>query len=218
MLAARDKAGKMLSIGYRLHYEPYNMEMMRLGQQKVFGPIKSIQTGNGFTINDPSSWRLSKKLAGGGPLMDMGVYSVQGARYTTGLEPVAVTAREEKKTRPQMFSEVEETLHWTMEFPGGITAQCETSYAKRISNLRAEAQNGWFELNPAYGYGGQRGKTNKGPMNFPDINQQAAQMDDFAQCILENKPTRVPGEMGLQDVKIMEAIYRAALSGKREVV
>ncbi len=218
MLAARDKANKMLSIGYRLHFEPYNQEMMRLGQQQVFGPVNSIKTGNGFVINDANSWRLDKKLAGGGPLMDMGVYSVQGARYTTGLEPVAVTAREEKKTRPQMFNEVEETLHWTMEFPGGATAHCETSYAKRMSNLRAEAQKGWFELDPAYGYGGQKGKTSKGPLNFPDINQQAAQMDDFAQCILQNKPTRVPGEMGMQDVKIMEAIYRAARSGKREPV
>lgn len=214
MIAACKSAGKMLSIGYRLHFEPHNLEMMRLGQKEIYGPVKKIETGNGFVLTNPNAWRLDKELAGGGPLMDMGIYSVQGARYVMGKEPIAVTAREEK-TKPQLFKEVEETLYWQMEFPGGAIADCETSYNKSIGRLRAEATQGWFELEPAFSYSGIKGKTHKGPMNFPQINQQAVQMDDFAYCILHNKPTRVPGEEGLKDMKVIEAIYKAAQSGQK---
>jgi predicted dehydrogenase len=62
------------------------------------------------------------------------------------------------------------------------------------------------------------GATSRGKMNFPNINQQAAQMDDFANCVLTGKPTRVPGEMGMQDMRIVDAIYRSLESGKREKV
>ena len=106
MIEACKKANKKLSIGYRLHFEPYNQEMMRLGQQKVYGKLLQIDCANGFIYGgDPNAWRLKKAMAGGGGLMDMGVYCIQGARYVTGEEPVYVTAREEK-TKPELFKEV----------------------------------------------------------------------------------------------------------------
>ena len=98
MIAACKNANKMLSIGYRLHFEPHNMEMMRLGQKKIFGTIKKMFAEDGLA--EVEGWRLNKALAGGGPLMDVGIYCVQGVRYTTGLEPMAVTAKEGlRKTR-----------------------------------------------------------------------------------------------------------------------
>ncbi|MEX6688019.1 Gfo/Idh/MocA family oxidoreductase [Danxiaibacter flavus] len=218
MIDACKNAGKMLSIGYRLHFEPYNMEMMRLGQQKVFGKIQKLDAKNGFVYGgDPNAWRLKKALAGGGGLMDMGVYCIQGVRYTTGEEPLTVKAREEK-LRPELFKEVDETVYWEMKFPSGAIARCKSSYNANDNNLRADAENGWFELSEAYRYGGMAGATSKGKMDFPQINQQAAQMDDFANCIVQKKPTIVPGEMGLQDIKIVEAIYRSIASGKEENV
>ena len=219
MIAACKQANRLLSIGYRLHFEPFNREMMRLGQQKVFGAIKTIDGSNGFTRGGNTNvWRLKKNQAGGGALMDMGVYVVQGARYVTGMEPLYVQAREEK-LRPNVFAEVDETVYWTMEFPQGITATCKTSYNAGGNHLRVEAEKGWFELTAAYRYGGMAGATSKGPLNFdPNINQQAAQMDDFALCIKENKPTRVPGEMGRQDIRVIVAIYRSLASGKQEQV
>ena len=216
MIEACKKANRMLSIGYRLHFEPYNLEMMRLGQQKVYGKILTIDCANGYTYGgDPNAWRLKKALAGGGGLMDMGVYAVQGARYTTGEEPMYVTAREEK-TRLDVFKEVDETIYFELEFPGGTIANGVSSYNKNLNHLKAKAEKGWFELSSAYRYGGMRGETKDGKMNFPQINQQAAQMDDFAQCILQKKPTKVPGEMGLKDMKVIDAIYRSIASGKKE--
>lgn len=213
MINACREAGRMLSIGYRLHFEPHNLEMMRVGQEKIYGDITSLKAEHGMAEVD--GWRLDKALAGGGPLMDLGVYCIQGCNYTTGLQPIAVKAQQPQKTKPEKFKTVEETLYWQMEFPGGIIAECKTSYSIEMDLLRAEMQNGWAELSPAYEYSGIKGKTSKGKMKFPGINQQARQMDDFAQAIKSNRPTPVPGEMGRQDVKILQAIYQAMESGQR---
>lgn len=219
MIAACKKANRMLSIGYRLHFEPHHQEMMRLGQQKIYGKVKEIDSANGFMHgNNPNAWRLKKALAGGGGLMDMGVYTIQGARYTTGEEPIAVTAREEKK-RPELFSEVDETVFFELEFPSGCVATLRSSFNENISYLKAIAEKGTFELlHPTYYYGGINGRTPEGPMPFPEVNHQEKQMDDFAQCVLQNKPTRVPGEMGLKDMKVIDAIYRSLASGKKEKI
>lgn len=216
MIAACRQAGVMLSIGYRLHFEPFNQEMMRLGREKTFGDVKKLKADNG--LSDPKGWRLDKQLAGGGPLMDVGIYCVQGCRYTLGKEPIAVRAQEGPKTDPEKFKTVEESLTWQMEFADGTTAECKTSYSEEMNLLRAEAENGWFELSPAYNYEGLKGKTSKGEMNIPQVNQQAKQMDDFALAIKENRPTPVPGEMGRQDVKILQAIYKAMQTGERVVI
>lgn len=213
MIEACKKADRLLSIGYRLHFEPHNMEMMRIGKDKDFGEIKTIQADNGMA--DVSGWRLNKELAGGGPLMDVGIYCVQGCRYTTGLEPIAVSAQETPKTDPEKFATIEEGLTWQFEFPGGITATCSTSYSKDMNVLRINAANGWAELAPAYEYEGIKGKTSKGDMKLPQVNQQARQMDDFAIAIRQSRPTPVPGEMGRQDVKILQAIYEAMETGER---
>jgi predicted dehydrogenase len=217
MLAAMKKAGKQLSIGYRLHFEPHNQAMMRLGQTAAYGNITHLVADNGFKFGPGGTpWRLNKKLGGGGPLMDMGIYCLQGCLYTKGQVPVSITAKFAPETGSGIFKEVEAGLSWQLRFADGTVADCRTSYLDNVSRLRAEATGGWFELEPAFGYGGLAGRTSKndGLLNLPNINQQAAQMDDFAQCVLLNKPTRVPGEMGLRDVQLLAAIYRAAETGQ----
>ena len=188
MIDACKEAGVKFSVGYRLHFEPFNREMMRLGQQKVMGSIQGITAENGMDVGEKNQWRLKKDLAGGGPLMDLGIYCVQGVIYTVGDLPVAVTAEFTKKEDAEKFNEVEEGLSWEMEFENGITAKCKTSYSREFNTLKAEAENGWFGLEPAYEYKGLKGNTSEGRMNFPDINEQAAQMDDFAH--VHPEPTR----------------------------
>ncbi len=212
MIEACNAAKRKLSIGYRLHFEPHNLEVMRLARTREFGAIKRVEANDAY-VSPGGTWRHDPVLAGG-PLMDLGVYCVQAGCYGTGEEPIAVTAREEK-TDHERFAKVEETIYWTMEFPSGAKADCMMSYNKSANNLRVEAEKGWYEVSPAYSYRGIHGKTSKGAMDFPQVNQQALQMDAFAQCILENKPTTVPPEMGRRDVKIMRAIYEAVKSGKR---
>jgi len=214
MIAASREAGRLLSIGYRLHFEPHNLAMAEFGQNRTFGEVKKIIAKDGMDI-EPNVWRLNKKLAGGGPLMDVGIYCVQAALYTSGELPIAITAKEGRKTDLARFKEVEQSMKWTMEFPSGLVAECETSYAQEMNLLRAEAEEGWFQLNPAYEYSGIQGKAIDGPLEFPQVRQQVLQMDDFANCVMNNKKSKVPGEMGLRDVKILQAIYDAARTGQK---
>lgn len=214
MIKVCKENNRLLSIGYRLHFEPHHQYMMESGQNKKFGRVRKIVGEHGFKIQN-NVWRLDQQLAGGGPLMDLGIYSIQGACYTLGKDPIAVTAKFGEVTDKQKFKEVEQSISWKMEFPDGAIADCKTSYAEGLNLLRAEAEKGWFELSPAYSYGGIKGETSEGKMNLPNVNQQALQMDDFANCVFNNKQSKVSGEMGLRDVKIMMAIYEAARNRKR---
>jgi predicted dehydrogenase len=216
MIEACSRAGVKLSVGYRLHFDPFNQEMMRLGQNRILGSIERITAAHGMDVGAAGQWRLNKALAGGGPLMDLGIYCVQAAMYTSGSLPVAVTARFLPKKDPEKFKEVEESIEWEMEFGEGLRAFCSCSYSKPADLLRTETIDGWFELKPAYAYSGLAGKTSQGDISITSVNQQAAQMDDFALCIQNREDTRVPGEMGLRDMQILLAIYEAAHSGKRK--
>ncbi len=215
MIDACKTAGKQLAIGYRLHFEPNHLECIRLAREKVFGNLKSIEAGFGFPIGDPTQWRLNRALSGGGPMMDVGIYALQAMRYLSGEEPISVTANATTSDK-EKFRGIEESLAWSMKFPSGVSASGMTTYAfGGINRFNVTAEHGSFGLEPAYNYDGIRGTRSDGKMiELPAIDQFAAEMDDFAQCILENRPTRVPGEEGLRDMKIITAIYESARTGK----
>jgi predicted dehydrogenase len=145
----------------------------------------------------------------------MGIYALQATRYLTGEEPVEVCGFE-SKTDPVKFAQVDEQMNWLARFPGGIVANCVASYNMNgLNAFRVHAERGWFGLDPAFGYGGNRGERSDGKsiaLSEPDLF--AAEMDDFARCILEGRPTKVSGEEGLKDVRIMAAIYESALTGR----
>jgi len=216
IIAACRAAHVKLSIGYRLHFDPYHQELMRLAKEKDFGVFTKMRGDRGFVM-ERKVWRADKKLAGGGPLMDLGVYIIHGAcMAANGSAPLAVTAKEHAKTKPDLFTDVEEGIDWEMEFPGGAFCNAVTSYQHRADRFRAEGKNGWIEFKEhAFTYRGMVVETSRGPLNFVPPNQQALQMDDFAQCILQNKESRVAGELGRRDLVIIEAIYKAAATGER---
>jgi predicted dehydrogenase len=214
MIAACKKANVKLYVGYRMQFEPHTQAAMRIAQQKEFGAVKVVEASMGFRIGDPAQWRLKKAMAGGGAMMDVGIYAIQGARYSTNEEPISVTAQE-FKTDKVKFKEVDETIFWQMEFPSGAVANCMTSYATHMERLFLSAENGWLELRPAFGYGPIKGQTHKGPMDIPHTNHQALQLDGMAQAIMENKTIRATGEEGLRDAKIIDAIYKSIATGKK---
>ena len=135
-----------------------------------------------------------------------------------GAAPVAVTASEQPKQRAEFFRDVEEAIDWTMEFAGGARGDFSTSYNDNLNKFRAEAAKGWIEINPAYSYSGLQAFTHAGPLILAvPPSQQAVQMDDFARCVRDDLPTRVPGEMGRRDMVIIEAIYASAAQGGKRV-
>lgn len=217
MIEACQKAGVKLQIGYRCQYDPHHLDVMRLGQKEELGKVKLIQTGNSFFLGGPSdNWRfVNPELAGGGALMDMGVYCIQGARYTMGKEPIAVLARG-YNTRPEIFwDNLEETIIWQMEFPGGALASCTASYGARSDFLRISAEQGDFQLEPCYQYNKPEGMAGQKAISYPEANQQAVQMDALARNVLDDTPVIADGEEGLRDMIVVEAIYQSWREGRR---
>jgi predicted dehydrogenase len=221
MVDACNANGVKLAIGYRLHFEPFNKRVMELGQHEIFGKVQSIKAADSSNMTGGSLdiWRLDKERAGGGPLMDLGIYCVQGAVYTMGKPPVAVKAEFGEVTHPAYFRDVEQSVKWEMEFEDGIVAECETSYAdpEEKKLLYGEAENGWWKLDPAYSYEGKKGETSEGKMDFPDVYEQVNQMDSQAESFRDNQESIVPGEMGVRDMKILMAIYESAENGGKRV-
>ena len=219
MIDVCKRAGVQLAVGYRLHYEPHHREIKRLGQEKVFGQVRIVDASLGYRLAgiSPDDWHLKKALAGGGPLMNLGVYCVQSSRYVLGEEPISVTAQFGPVTLPDLFKEVEENITWQLNFPSGALCTSSSLSDCHIDRFFASADEGYFELSPALGYGPFQGKTSQGVLNFPAINQQATMVDDIAKHLLAHKPlpVHISGEEGRKDMKVVEGIYRAATTGRK---
>lgn len=210
MIAACKNAGVRFYVGYRLHFEPHTRELIRMRWEGAFGKIMHVNNYMGFRIGDPAQWRLRKALAGGGAMMDVGIYALNGARYATGEEPMWVTAQE-TKTDKVKFAEVDETVTFQLGFPGGALASCGTTYNfNNYERLYVIGDKGFAELSPAFGYGPIAGRTHLGPMNQPEITHQTAQMDGLADCILNGTPDpAMTAEEGLKDMVIIDAVYES---------
>lgn len=221
MIAACKTAGRKLMIGYRCHFEAYNLEAMRLARTGAAGRTRYVRSEHGFVQRNPAEWRLKRALAGGGSLMDMGIYSLQAARYMIGEEPVAVTARESTDRRDPRFTEVEDIIDWTLEFPSGAIASCQSMYSANQNHILLMGDQGRIELEPATRYDGNHLWTGKDgrerevtPPPGPGATQFAGQLDHLAQCIRTGREPIVSGEEGLRDMRIVEAIYRSAREGR----
>ncbi|NWK94473.1 glucose-fructose oxidoreductase [Sphingobium lactosutens] len=215
MIAACRKAGKKLMIGYRSRFEPYNRLAIDLARGGHVGPTRFITAEHGFPIR-PDQWRLDRPLSGGGSMMDIGIYSLNAARYLTGEEPVEVSAIESTDRNDPRFRTVEDRLSFTLRFPSGIVANCISSYSSSHNGYRVIGTEGWIDMEPATPYSGQTmtirkdGVTAPRTLPAPAKNQFAGQLDHLAECILNNRTPIVAGQEGLADLRVIEAIYRSA--------
>ncbi|CAO4175392.1 Gfo/Idh/MocA family protein [Methylorubrum aminovorans] len=223
MVEACRKAGVKLMIAYRCQYEPFNREVVRLARSGEFGRVKMVEAFNGQTTGLPEQWRLRKALAGGGALPDIGLYCLNGVRALLGEEPVSIQAQIVTPENDPRFKEVEESVAFTMRFPSGVIAQCGTSYGVHESReLRVHTTGGSLDLHNAFAYRGQRltvahregSHVQRDEPVLIHKNQFALELDHMAECILTDRRPRTPGEEGLQDIILMEAIYAAARTGQ----
>lgn len=225
MIAVAKETQRMLMIAYRLHYEPFNQKVIELCQQKKFGTLKTFSAFNCQNVEAPNI-RLSKKL-GGGPVGDVGVYCINAARYVTGEEPSLVSAAAYQPANDPRFAEVPESVAFTLSFPSGVQATCHCSFGTEESrHYRVNCSEGFIDLDGAFAYKGQslRVKTSKGKADpasdarilIEPVDHFAAEMDHFSDAVLHGKTCHTPAEMGLADMKILEAIGRAVTSGRAE--
>lgn len=214
MIDAANKNKVKLSIGYRMQHEPNTQRIIRFGKEEKYGKVQKVTVAAGYREGRTDHWK-QKKAMGGGVTYDMGVYPLNAARYAVGKEPIAVTAKA-STTRPEIYHEVEETMVFDLEFPGDATAACEASFGKGMNTLQVDCAKGWYKLEPFQAYNGIDGMTSDGVrLNAPIQNEQATQMDNDTMAIVQKKPVLVPGEEGLKDIRVVEAIHRSAASGKR---
>jgi glucose-fructose oxidoreductase len=208
---------KSLAIGYRLHHEPNTQEYRRIVNQKLLGKVTKLSCAAGYFETRTDHWKQKKEM-GGGVLYDMGVYSIQGARLGTGMEPVAVVSAQTSTTRPEIYKNgLDETTIATLEFPGGVMADIKTSFGENVNFINITCEKGEIKLSPYSAYSGLNGSSPLGTINHRyDVPwQQAKQMDDDALSIMQKKPMLVPGEEGLRDIRIVEAIYKSAATKQR---
>ncbi len=222
MIAACKHANRKLMIAYRCQYEPTNLKAIELLRQGYVGDLQTISSSNGFNIH-PGEWRLNKKLAGGGPLADVGIYSIQATRYLTGQEPIEVEAFSSITDHDGRFKEVEETVVWNFRFPNGILANCATTYGSDGMGafVRVAGSKGMLELDPAFGYQGlhlaghAEGKSALDiSFDNPSPRQFTTEGDYFSGCVLEDKEPKTNGEEGLRDQRIITAIYKSCADGQ----
>jgi predicted dehydrogenase len=228
MIGACRKANKKLMIGYRIQYEPVvharALELIRGGQ---LGAIQTLEGAYGFNISPKGAtikgvnrpeFRVNAALAGGGPMMDVGIYALNTFRYLMGEEPSELTSSTSVIDKDGRFNGIEENMAWTMKFPSGGIASCGTTYGGSLGPyFRIVGSKGTLQCEPSWNYDGLRMTVRlqgQAPLEITNPERHPAQFvreaDHFAECILQNKEPKTPGEEGMRDMKYIAQLYRAA--------
>lgn len=217
MIAECQRAKVKLMIAYRIQYEPMNRAMQRIVRQQVFGPSKFIESANGLHV-DQMGWRLKKEMSGGGAVGDLGVYCMNTIRFLLGEEPIEVSAETFRPPNDPRFKEVDATTTFQLRFPSGVLANCVCSFdAHATQSYRVAAERGTFGMDPSFPYHGLKmfAKPNDPPLpQISEMDQFANELDHMADCVVNNRQPYTPGEEGLQDQRIIEAIFESAQHGK----
>jgi predicted dehydrogenase len=221
MIAACRKNNRKLMIGYRCHFQSSHLKAREVVRSGAIGKVEVIEGAAGFNIQ-PGVWRLNKALAGGGPLMDIGIYALNASRFVLGEDPAEVRAFSSSDPSDSRFKEVEENVSWTMKFPSGALASMTSTYgANQDGFLRVHGSRGTVEIN-GFGYAGigltvrqlGPGGANEATTEADeakDPHQFLVESDYFSRCVLDNKePSEASGEEGLKDFAIMQKIYQSA--------
>ena len=227
MIAACKAANVKLMIAYRLHYEPVTKKAIELVRSGAIGPVEVIESSFGFNSR-PGVWRLTKKLGGGGPMVDVGVYSLNAMRYMTGEEPVEFKGYCSVIDKDGRFTEVEENCSWTMRFPSGVLASCTTSYGANMPGFfKVHGPKGWVSMEPSFSYDtlklvARYGANGAKPEDFTmdsdykDPAQFGWEADHLAECIANGQEPATSGEEGLRDMRYIAEIYKSA--GRTDLV
>lgn len=203
-----------LSIGYRMLHEANTQTLISYRDSKPYGNITSVYAAAGYRGGGGTGWRHQKAM-GGGALYDMGVYTVNGIRYATGLQAKRVIEARHIISRPELFKEVDETTTYMLEMDNGLIANGWTSVGENGNRLRVDCADGWYELSPMQSYNGVVGQTSDGTLLDTFVpNQQARQMDDNALAIINDTPVLAPGSEGMIDIHIINGIFEAARTGQ----
>ncbi len=222
MVAASRRANRKLMIAYRSHFEPHNLQAMELMAQNAVGQLRLLRTEQSYRMgptNPSEKWRVNRALAGGGPLEDLGIYGLQAALYLTREMPESISAATFRPGGDPRFSEIFAHVSSQWRFPSGAVAQLVTSYDSSGANfVHARGTTGALIMDPATNYSGQKmtldGADRRDFTPGDPKVQFSRQLDHFVDAVRDGRPIRTPGEMGLRDLRLIEAIYASAAAGR----
>jgi predicted dehydrogenase len=210
MVAFAKQVKKKLGVGYRCHFEPNNVEAMQLCREGALGTLRTIRSDHGFTMPWSDGWHANRKLGGYGAISEIGIYAIQALCYLAGADPIEVYGTRDK-LKVDRFKQIEDVNHFNLTFPNGIQGIGATAYSWNANNFRVYGDKGNITAEPATGYYNHKFTINGTPFDVKPANQWALMMDHFSECILDNSKTlKIPGEMGLRDIRIIDAILRSA--------
>jgi glucose-fructose oxidoreductase len=209
-----------LSIGYRCQHEPNTQAFQKIVKEGSLGKVLQVDCAAGYKEGRTDHWKQKREM-GGGVIYDMGVYAIQGSRLGTGMEPIAIKSVKLWAERPEIYKDgLGEIVEAQLEYPGGVMANIKTSFFENTNFLNIKCEKGTIEMAPFSAYEGNQGSSSLGAINFPYKTpwQQANQMDMDSLAVMGNKLMPVPGEEGLRDIRIVQAILESAESGKSVVI
>lgn len=222
MIEACRKKNVRLMIAYRKYFEPSCLALKKLIVGGRLGKLKIIHSA--FTImmsadGKGGNWHLDKRAAGGGSLVDLGVYCVNTIRWLTGKDPLEAGAYS-WTTDPARFNSVEESIGFQLKFPGSVFVQASSSFGAAQANfIKVFGDKGWAALDPAFAYQEERRLFGKirgrwFEKRFKVIDEFALELDAFAESIWRGRDPEPDGQEGMRDVIVMQAIYQAAREGR----
>jgi predicted dehydrogenase len=205
-----------LMIAYRIQYEPMNRAMQKMMREQVFGPTKFIESADGIRVQQ-MGWRLTKQMSGSGAVGDLGVYCINTVRFLLGEEPIAIFAQSFRPPNDSRFKEIDATTTFQLRFPSGVLANCVCSFdSHNTQSYRVAAERGTFGMDPSFPYRGLKmfAKPDNPPLpQIAETDQFANELDHMADCVVNDRQPYTPGEEGLQDQRIIEAIFESAQAG-----
>jgi predicted dehydrogenase len=206
-----------LMIAYRKYFEPGSVALKKLVTSGKLGRLRHIFSSYTEHV-DPGkakTWQLNRKLAGGGSLMDIGVYCVNSMRWVADSAPIDATAWRWTDDSKR-FTEVEDSIAFRLSHPDGLVCQGTSSYISMAASfLQVHGDQGWAALNPAFAFEEERRLFGKirgrwFEQTFPVMDEFALELDAFTKSIHEGRDPEPDGMEGLQDLATIEAIYRSS--------
>lgn len=221
MVAACRQHGVMLMTAYRKYFEPSSVYVKSLISSGALGCLDMIHTSFSEIYNSSIApkWLLDPSLAGGGPMMDLGVYCVNTARWLAGEDPVEAVAHSWSNDT-STFHGVEQGVCFRLNFPSGLIVQGSSTYNPAMSSfIFVQGTKGWISFSPAYTYEDERRVTGKLgnrliDKRFKPLDEFALELDAFSNAILNKKPVEPDGEQGHRDMLILQAIYESARTNR----
>jgi predicted dehydrogenase len=218
MIAAAEKAGVYLMTAYRLHNDPATIKLVEILQSGAIGDVRHFSCVFSFPVS-AGNHRL-KASHWGGPLQDVGVYCLNAARHVFGDNPVRVSAAASFGHEDPRFTEVEEGVAVTMEFPRGRLAQFYAGFGTDTMDMyQAIGTKGSITLWNGFRFGVPRRMVTQHAeaqevIDFDVVDNFSGMIDYFADCIIKKRPPLGDGVEGLADMQAMLAIEASSRSGR----